>query len=96
MVSFAEVKNRRDEILMIAHKYGVHNIRVFGSVVRGEESQDSDLDLLVTMDKGRSLLDRIGFMQDIGDLLHIKVDVVNEKALHKLIRESVLKEGVEI
>ena len=96
MVSFAEIKNHRDEILVIAGKYGIHNVRVFGSVARGEQSEDSDLDLVVTMDKDRSLLDRIGFMQDVEDLLHIKVDVVNENALHELIRESVLQEGVEL
>ena len=96
MVSFVEIKDRRDEILMIARKYGIHNVRVFGSVARGDQSQDSDLDLVVAMDKNRSLLDRIGFMQDVEDLLNVKVDVVNENAIHELIRESVLKEGVKI
>ena len=96
MVSFAEIKDRRNEILNIANKYGIHNVRVFGSVARGEQAKDSDLDLVVTMDKDRSMLDRIGFMQEVEDLLHVKVDVVNENALHKLIRESVLQEGVEL
>ena len=96
MVSFADVKSHRSEILAIADKYGVHNIRIFGSVARGEQSVDSDLDLLVTMDSDRSLLDRIGVMQDVRDLLHINVDVVNEKAIHKLIRKSILSQGVAI
>ena len=96
MVSFVEIKDHRDEILMIARKYGIHNVRVFGSVVRGQQTQDSDIDLVVAMDKNRSLLDRIGFMQDVEDLLHVKVDVVNEDALHEIIRETILKEGVEI
>ncbi len=96
MVSFMEVKSHRDEILAIAEKYGVHNIRIFGSVARGQQTSDSDLDLLVTMDSDRSLLDRIGFMQEIRDLLNVKVDVVNEKAIHEIIRGTILNEGVAI
>ena len=96
MVSFNDIKNQRDKIAELAEKRGVRNIRVFGSFARGDADENSDLDLLVTMDGDRSLLDRIGFMHDVEDLLHIKVDVVNENALHHSIREEVIKDGVAL
>ena len=96
MVSLNDVKNQKDKILELAEKHGVRNIRVFGSFARGEAGEGSDLDLLVNMDADRSLLDRIGFMHEVEDLLHIKVDVVNENALHHFIRESVINEGVSL
>jgi predicted nucleotidyltransferase len=94
MVSFNDIKSQKDKITELAEKRGVRNIRVFGSYARGDADENSDLDLLVTMDEDRSLLDRIGFMHDVEDLLQIKVDVVNEKALHHSIREEVIKDGV--
>ncbi len=65
-----------------AAKHGAHNLRVFGSVARGEARPESDLDILVEMEPGRSLMDHIALMQDLEDLLQRKVDVVSEKALH--------------
>lgn len=94
MVSFNDIKSQKDKISELAEKRGVRNIRVFGSYARGNANENSDLDLLVSMDEDRSLLDRIGFMHDVEDLLHIKVDVVNEKALHHSIRDEVIKDGV--
>jgi hypothetical protein len=96
MVSLNDIKNQKDRLSDLGEKHGIRNIRVFGSYAHGKADESSDLDLLVTMDEGRSLLDRIGFMHDVEDLLHIKVDVVNEKALHQTIRESVIKEGVSL
>jgi predicted nucleotidyltransferase len=94
MVSFNDIKSQRDKIAELAEKRGVRNIRVFGSYARGDADENSDLDLLVSMDESRSLLDRIGFMHDVEDLLHMKVDVVNENALHHSIREKVINDGV--
>ena len=94
MVSFNDIRSQRDKITELAEKRGVRNIRVFGSYARGDADENSDLDLLVSMDEDRSLLDRIGFMHDVEDLLHIKVDVVNENALHHSIRDEVIKDGV--
>jgi hypothetical protein len=96
MVTLSDIQNKRAEILKLADKYGADNVRVFGSVVRGTAVEGSDLDLLVRMSPGRSLIDRIALMQDLEDILHIKVDIVNEKALHPFIRETVLKEGVAL
>jgi predicted nucleotidyltransferase len=96
MVSFNDIKTRREEILRLADCHGAHNVRIFGSLVRGENTESSDIDLLVTMEPDRSLFDRIELMQDLEDLLHVKVDVVNEKALSPLIRTEVLSEGVTL
>jgi len=86
----------RDEILRLAEKHGAHSVRMFGSVARGEANEASDLDILVRMAPGRSLVDRIMLIQDLQDLLHIPVDVVNEQALHKEIRDEVLSEAVAL
>jgi predicted nucleotidyltransferase len=90
------LRERRDEILRIAARHGVRSVRVFGSVARGEASPGSDVDFLVVMDRDRSLLDLIGFRQDLEDLLDRKVDVVSEPALHWYIREDVLRQAVPL
>lgn len=87
------VRLKRPEILRIAAKYGARNVRVFGSVARGEESAESDLDLLVEFEPTQSLLDHVALMQDLKDLLGFKVDVVSQKALHWYIRDKVLSEA---
>jgi predicted nucleotidyltransferase len=87
------VQQRRDEILRIAAEHGARNVRVFGSFARGEARADSDLDLLVDLEEDRTLLDQIALLQDLEDLLGRKVDVVTERALHRLIRERVLWEA---
>lgn len=88
--------SKRHEILRIAAKYGASKVRVFGSVARGEAGPESDVDLLVELEPGRSLLDHIALLRDLEDMLSRKVDVVNEKALHHSIRDSVLREATPI
>jgi uncharacterized protein len=83
----------RDDILRLADQHGVRNVRVFGSVARGEATNTSDLDLLIDLEPNRSLLDRIGFMQDLEDLLGVRVHVVTEKGLHPLMRATVLDDA---
>jgi predicted nucleotidyltransferase len=90
------LRMRRQEVLDIAARHGARNIRVFGSAARGEARPESDLDLLVEMEDGRSLLDRIAVKQDLEDLLGYKVDVVNERALHWYIRDRILSEAVPL
>ncbi len=87
---------KREEILRIAAKYGASNVRIFGSVARGEADEQSDIDLLVNLEPGRSLLDLCGLLIDLEELLGCKVDVVTEKGLRDRIRERVLKEAVAI
>lgn len=86
----------REEILRIASKYGAYNLRVFGSVARGEARPDSDVDFLVELEPGRNLLDRIGLMQDLEELLKRKVDVAKPSNLHELIRDKILSEAVSL
>ena len=85
---------RRVDILQTASKYGAYNVRVFGSVARGEADERSDIDLLVDMEKGRSLLDLAGLLIDLEDLSGCKVDVVTTDGLRERIRERVLKEAI--
>jgi predicted nucleotidyltransferase len=84
------------EILRIAHRHGANSVRAFGSRVRGDARPDSDLDLLVRMDPGRSLLDLIAFQQDLEDLLHCQVDVVTENGLSPYIRDQVLAKALPL
>jgi hypothetical protein len=90
------LKARRLEILTLARKYGAHNVRIFGSVARGEARPDSDIDFLVELEPGRSLFDLGGLVYELRNLLGIEVDVVTEKGLRQRIRESVLREAVPV
>ena len=87
---------KRADILRLASKRGAYNIRVFGSVARGEADSKSDIDLLVDLEPGRSLFDLGGLLMDLQDLLGQNVDVVTERGLRERIRERVLKEVVPL
>jgi len=84
------------EILRVARLHGATAVRAFGSRARGDARPDSDLDLLVKMDPGRSLLDLIALQQDLEDLLHCRVDVVTENGLSPYIRDRVLAEALPL
>ena len=88
------LKSRREEILSIAARHGARNVRIFGSVARGEDDDKSDIDLLVEFESGRSLLDHAGLWLELQDLLGCKVDVVSERGIKPRIRERVLREAV--
>jgi predicted nucleotidyltransferase len=90
------LKEKRGEILQIAKEYGASNVRVFGSVARGEADEKSDIDLLVDIEPGRSLLDLIGLLMDLESLLGCKVDVVTVKGLRDRFRERILKEAITL
>jgi uncharacterized protein len=93
MNTIEALRSRRNEILRIASEHGAQDVRVFGSVARGESVQGSDLDFLVRLEAGYSLLDLIAIKQDLEDLLSCEVDVVTESALSPYIREQVLQEA---
>ena len=93
MVSLNNIMDRREEILRIAAKHGASNVRVFGSVARGQATEGSDLDILVHLRDDCSLLDHVALMQDLEDLLGCKVDVVEDVALHRELRDRVLAEA---
>ncbi|MGB8992580.1 MAG: nucleotidyltransferase family protein [Desulfobaccales bacterium] len=90
------IQEKRQEILKIAAQHGVYNVRIFGSVARGEADEASDVDVLVEMEPNRSLLDLGGFLADLEDLLGCKVDVVTERGLKTRIRDRVLQEAVPL
>lgn len=93
MTLLDELHARREEIHAIAMRNHMRQVRVFGSVVRGEERAESDVDFLVTPEPDASLLDLGGFLADMEALLKRKVDVVEEGCIHWSIRDKVLKEA---
>ncbi len=84
---------RREQILAIAHKNGAHDVRIFGSVARGDARPDSDIDFLVNLEAGHSLLDLARLLRELQTLLGHNVDVVTEAGLRPRIRPQVLKEA---
>jgi predicted nucleotidyltransferase len=97
MVTLERLRSeQRAEILRLAGRRGAYSVRVFGSVARGEAKEGSDLDLLVTWEPGRSLLDHAGLVQDLEDLLGVKVHLGTEKSLHWYVRDRILREATSL
>ena len=92
----ALLEEKRGDILRIAARYGARHVRVFGSVARGEADAQSDVDFLVDLEAGRSLLDLGGLQYELKSLLERPVDVVTERGLKARIRERVLREAVPV
>jgi uncharacterized protein len=92
----ALLQQKRQEVLRIAGKYGAHSVRVFGSVARGEADPASDVDFLVELQSGRSLLDLGGLQFELEALLGCPVDVVTERGLKARIRARVLREAIPV
>lgn len=96
MDTYTALQAQRNDILRIAARHGAHNLRVFGSVARGDARPDSDVDILVDMEPGRSLFDLGGLLYDLRTLLGVDVDVVTEKGLRPRIRAQVMQEAVPL
>ena len=90
------LQKKRSEILVTTTKFGANNVRIFGSVARGEEQPESDIDFLVVFEKGRSLLNHAGLIVALEDLLGCKVDVVSEPGLRERIRRKILQEAIAL
>ncbi len=90
------LKEKRRQILTLAKKYGACNVRLFGSVARGEERPNSDIDFLVELEPGRSLFDLGGLLYELQILLGVEVDVVTEKSLRPRMRDRVLRDAILI
>jgi predicted nucleotidyltransferase len=90
------IQQKRRQILEIAQQHGAYNVRLFGSVARGETTETSDLDLLIEMEPGRNLLDVIAIKQDLEELLGCKVDVVTAAAISPYLKDKVLHEAVRL
>jgi len=89
-------ERKREQILRVAAHRGARNIRVFGSVARGDNDEKSDVDFLVEMEPGRTLFDLSGLLIDLESLLHVSVDVVSDRGLRPRVRERVLAEAVPL
>jgi len=87
---------RREEILEIAARHGARNVRIFGSVARGEADSKSDLDLLVEFLPGSTLLNQSAMIRELESFLKVKVDVVSDQGLRERIRERILAEAVPL
>ena len=91
-----ELRKRRKEILSITRRYGVEKVRVFGSLARGEGTEDSDVDLLVELGPDRGLLDIIAIKQDLEECLQREVDVVTEGGISPYIRSDILDQAINL
>lgn len=87
------LKKHREQILATAQKYGAYDVRIFGSVVRCEARADSDIDFLVNLETGRSLVDLARLLRELQSLLGCMVDIVTEDGLRRRIRPDVLREA---
>ncbi len=90
------LKEHREDILRLAARHGAYNVRIFGSAARGEAGPESDIDVLVDLEQGRSLFDLGGLLMDLRDLLGCSVHLMTGGSLHWYIRDKVLKEAVPL
>jgi uncharacterized protein len=95
-IDLQTLRARREEILSCAAQHGAGDVRVFGSVARGDATLESDVDLLVRMEPGRSLLDLVGLWQDLEDLLGGQVDVLSEGGVSPHLRERIYTDAVTL
>ena len=97
MITLDQLRRERSEqIRRLAEGRGAYDLRVFGSVARGEAREGSDLDLLVAWKPGRSLLDHAGLVQDLQELLGMKVHIGTEQSLHWYVRDRILREATAL
>ena len=96
MNTLSALRSKRAEILALATKHGASNVRVFGSVVRGEDQEGSDVDLLVDMQESRSLFDLIGLQQDIERVLGKKVDLLTPNGINRYLKDRILGEAAPL
>ena len=87
------IKKYRQQILSLAHENGIRNVRIFGSMARDDANEKSDVDLLVELEEGKTGFALGGFLEDVSQLVHRKVDVVTEKSLHPALHDKILREA---
>jgi len=93
MYTLEQLRRHRDSIHAIGKRYGVRSIQLFGSVVRGDAGSRSDIDFLVDIEPGRSLMDQAGFMLDVEELLGCPVDVVVEGGINPRLQDRIHHEA---
>ena len=91
-----DLRKRREEILALASRRGARNVRVFGSIARGNAKPDSDIDLLVDFVGGRSRMDHGELVMDLEEVLGRRVDVVSARGLRNRFRDRILREAVAL
>jgi uncharacterized protein len=96
MVTLGTLSHRRPQILALAERYRVGEVRVFGSVARGEATEGSDVDFLIKTQCGCSLFDLGGLLEDLQELLGCRVDLVTEDGLKPRLRQQVLQEAIPL
>ncbi len=96
MTSETLIRTKREEILRIAAAHGARRVRLFGSAARGQATDTSDIDLLVDLEPGRSLLDHPAMIVDLERLLGRRVDVVTERGLRPRVRDAILRQAVPL
>ena len=95
-MSIDELRSRTSEILSAAARHGASDVRVFGSILHGDERPDSDIDLLVKVEAGRSLLDIIGLEQELEELLGRRVEVLTAGGLSPYLEQRILAEATRL
>ncbi len=90
------IREKREATLRIANQHGALDVRLFGSYAKGTAGESSDIDILVTLDSGRTLLDLIAIKQDLEDLFDRRVHIVTPSSLSPYIRDSVIREAVNL
>ena len=96
MVTLEQLRSQRNEIIRVAAARGIRNLRVFGSVARGDAAESSDVDFLVDVDPDRTLFDMGGVLMALRDLLGCEVDLVEAEGLRERFRDRVLREAVPL
>ena len=96
LVTRQSLSRQREAILQIARRHGAYDVRLFGSVARGDNTEASDVDVLVRFEPGRSLFDHGGLIADLENFLRVKVDVVSEGGMRERFRKHVLPEAVAL
>ncbi len=91
-MSLQKLKQRRNEIQKISAQYKARNIRLFGSVLRRDTHENSDVDLLVTFSDGASILDQVGLAETLSHALGISVDVLSDRGINKFLAPKILNE----
>lgn len=90
------LKTKKDMILEVARRHGARNVRIFGSTARGEDDSQSDIDFLIDMEPGRSILDHASLLVELQKILGPKVDVVSERGIKDRIRDRILREAIPL
>ena len=90
------LQGKREQVLSIAKAHKAYNVRIFGSVARGEATNESDIDFLVVFEEGYTLWDHVGLWQALGELLNREVNISTDKTLRNEFKSAVLCEAVKL